>query len=62
MEGERNVPEHLYSEEIMKQQLIVTAVGFPALDVLSKSERDIFCETLLQRIFALMESERSRAA
>ena len=44
----------------MKQQLIVTAVGAPALDALSESERGIFCEALLRRIAALAEEQKSK--
>ena len=44
----------------MKQQLIVTAVGSPALTALSESERDIFFETLLRRIAALAEEQKSK--
>ena len=46
----------------MKQQLIVTAVGAPALEALSESERGIFCEMLLRRITALAEREQPHAA
>ena len=45
----------------MKQQLIVTTVGAPALETLSESERGIFCEVLLRRITALAEREQLRA-
>ena len=62
MDGERNVPDYHHSEEIMKQQLIVTAVGSPTLDALPESERGIFCEALLKRITALAEREQLRAA
>ena len=62
MDGERNVPGYHHSEEIMKQQLIVTAVGAPALEALSESERGIFCEMLLRRITALAEREQPHAA
>ena len=42
----------------MKQQPIVTAVGSPALDALSESERGIFCEALLQHISVFAEREQ----